>query len=371
MRCVSCGDDVPEGLFCTNCGAPQHGAEAGVTQHRLGHYAAHPSEPVLNPSIFSTLFPHLPHQKLSDFRLAFAAGLAAILVLYVAGLISSAILLCAFLVPVLYLLFLYEAQIYRDEPARVLSVVLGGGVILGIVVTIVINKWVISDRPSFAPLATTGTLLLVTVAVPIILEIVKPIPALLLRNRPALRETADGLVLGIAAGLGYGIAMTLVNYWSVLQELPFHTDPAQWVYQLVSIGVFLPLLQGSATGLIVAALWRFDRPNAARWAIGAIAVAFLAHVGFNLVSQKLLDNGLPQGVVLAWQGFVVAVLLICIRYVLHYALMQEARDLGFSERVCPSCHRRVMAAGFCPDCGKALTAGSGASRMVAPIPGKL
>jgi PrsW family intramembrane metalloprotease len=280
----------------------------------------------------------------------------------VAGLISSAILLSAFLVPVLYLLFLYEAQIYRDEPARVLSTVLGGGIILGIVATAVINKWVISDRPTFAPLATTTTLVIVTVVVPVIIEIIKPIPALMLRNRPALRETADGLVLGVAAGLGYSIAMTLVNYWSVLQNLPFHTDPAQWVYQLLSIGVFLPLLQGSATGLIVAGIWRFDRPNAPRWAAGAVAVALGAHIGFNLVSQKLLDNGLPQGVVLAWQGFVVAVLLLAIRYVLHYALLEEAKDLGLSSAVCPSCHRQAMVAGFCPACGKALTASPGPSR---------
>src|SRR5260221_891772 len=49
------------------------------------------------------------------------------LILYVSGLIAAAILVSAFLVPVLYLIYLYETQVYRDEPAIVLGFTIGGG----------------------------------------------------------------------------------------------------------------------------------------------------------------------------------------------------------------------------------------------------
>jgi len=30
--------------------------------------------------------------------------------------------------------------------------------------------------------------------------------------------------------------------------------------------------------------------------------------------------------------------------------------MGFAETVCPKCHRHIVASGFCPNCGMALTA---------------
>jgi hypothetical protein len=30
--------------------------------------------------------------------------------------------------------------------------------------------------------------------------------------------------------------------------------------------------------------------------------------------------------------------------------------MGFSETVCPNCHMHIVASGFCPNCGVALTA---------------
>ena len=54
------------------------------------------------------------------------------------------------------------------------------------------------------------TLVLIGVIVPLIQEAVKPLPALALRHRPHFGETMDGLVFGIAAGLGFGWSSTLV-----------------------------------------------------------------------------------------------------------------------------------------------------------------
>jgi len=118
MRCDHCSHDVPDGVFCTRCGAHQGTTyEFGNARTREHRYAAHPAEHVAQPSVITTLFPHLGHHKVHEFRWALIVGLAGVLVLYIAGLITAAILVSAFLVPVLYLIYLYEAQVYKHEPA--------------------------------------------------------------------------------------------------------------------------------------------------------------------------------------------------------------------------------------------------------------
>lgn len=65
MRCDHCAHDVPDGVFCTRCGAHQGTtAELGDAKTREHRYAAHPGEHVAQPSMFTTLFPHLGHHKI-------------------------------------------------------------------------------------------------------------------------------------------------------------------------------------------------------------------------------------------------------------------------------------------------------------------
>jgi RsiW-degrading membrane proteinase PrsW (M82 family) len=361
VRCDHCSHDVPDGVFCTRCGAHQGTTEeSGNAKTREHRYAAHPGEHVAQPSVITTLFPHLGHQKIHEFRWAFIAGLAGILVLYIAGLISAAILLSAFLVPVLYLIYLYEAQVYRDEPALVLGFTLGGGIVAGILLTvlerIVYNPLQIASNPFSNAGINVGTLLIVGLLLPVVQEVVKPLPAFFLPNRKDFPETVDGLVFGVAAGLGFSLAQALIGFSSVLTSLPAHSEPANWIYDLTSLAVFQPLLQGSATGLVVAAIWRYRRGRLGQREIGGVAVAVLAHIAFSAGTQVLKETAVNPLLVLIWQAMIVGAVLIYIRYVLHHALLEEAAHMGFAETVCPSCHMHIVASGFCPNCGMALTA---------------
>jgi len=361
MRCDHCANDVPDGVFCTRCGAHQGTThELGSAKKRTHNYAAHPAEHVMQPAVFTTLFPHLGHQKVHEFRWAFAVGLAGILVLYVAGLISAAILVAVFLVPVLYLIYLYEAQVYRDEPATVLGFTLGGGAVLGLVVTLieraVYNPFSGVGNPLHNAGVNVGALLFLGLLVPVVQEAVKPLPAMFLPNRKDFPETVDGLVFGIAAGLGFGLAESLVAFSTVLVSLPAHSTPGNWIYDLAMLAVFQPLLQGSATGMVAAAVWRYRRGRLAGREIGGVAMAVIAHVAFSLGTQLLQDVAVAQLFVLVWQAVVVGALLVYVRYLLHHALMEEAAHMGFAETVCPNCHMHIVASGFCPNCGGALTA---------------
>ena len=360
MRCDHCAHDVPDGVFCTRCGAHQGTTgEAGDARVRELRYAAHPAEPVALPALITTLFPHLGHSKVHEFRWALIVGLAGVLILYVSGLIAGAILVAAFLVPVLYLIYLYETQVYRDAPATVLGFTIGGGLVAGIVVTLLVralyNPLAYNPNPLAAPTVNIGALLLLGFLVPVVQEAVKPLAAVFLPNRADFPETVDGLVFGVAAGLGFALAETLINFSSALTFLG-HVAPGNWIYNLATIAVLQPVMQGSATGMIVATVWRRRLGRLGGREIGGIVMAVVAHVAFTGGSQMLSDTAINPAFILFWQAAVDGALLVYVRYLLHHALLEEAAHMGFSETVCPNCHMHIYASGFCPSCGVALTA---------------
>jgi RsiW-degrading membrane proteinase PrsW (M82 family) len=359
MRCDHCGAHVPEGLFCTVCGAHQGTIEGvGDQGDRLHRFAAHPGEHVATPNIFTTIFPHLASHRVHEFRYAFLGGIAVLAILAAAGLIVAAILVAAVLVPVLYLTYLYEAQVYRDEPAVVLGLTMGLGAVLGVVFTVIVNVF-LTPNPTSRGYSGALDEVLATIVIPLIQLAVLTLPALLLRNRAAYSETADGLVFGVAAGLGFAAAETIVRFANTIGSLAARTAPGSWIYVLASAAIFIPLLHGTAAGAVVASLW--PRPRTARSRTVAslgLPAAAMATVLFYLGSQLLLDWGVAPIIELGWQAAVVGMLVVYLRFLLHFALLDEATDMGFSPQICGNCHRHVMAAGFCPVCGQALSAGS-------------
>jgi RsiW-degrading membrane proteinase PrsW (M82 family) len=357
MVCDHCGREVVEGVFCTNCGAHQGTPELGHPQRRAHRYAAHPGEHVLHPGIFTTIFPHLGHRKVHEFRWAFLGGLAGIFVLFFAGLITAALCVAVVLLPLLYLLYLYEAQVYREEPLRTLLVLFAGSIGIGIAVTIGTNH-LVPKEGQFAIAVTGGTLVIIGLVVPLIQEAAKVIPPVIMRRRPVFRdETMDGLVFGIAAGLGFGVGESFVRLSNVLIDLPVRTTPGDWIYPLVTTALLLPLLQATCTGLVCAAIWRFALARRVTMLpLIGLAVALVGHIAFSLVTQVFVNHGWSQLVVLAWQAALDIVLLVTMRVVLHFAVLEEAAKLGESEKYCSHCHTTVLAEGFCPLCGMALTA---------------
>ena len=355
MTCEHCGRQVPDAVFCTACGAHQGTTgQSGDPQLRHQHYAAHPGEHVGQPAVFSTIFPHLGHSRIHEFRYAFFAALGVLILLVGTGLVVAALLGAIFLIPILYLVYLYEARVYRDEPATVLGFTLGGGVIFGLVVSIVADKVLQGTGKS----TTAGQIVGLTVILPIVQIIFMVLPALLLRGRPAFPETIDGFAFGVASGLGFSVAEGLVRFSSVFTDQGLQTDSANWIAPLIGVAVLIPLLHGSASGVVTASLWRTDRAGHARFlGVAGVPLAVVLSVVFYLVGELMQNNGVAALVVLAFQVLPVGALLIFARYLMHHALLEEAADMGFRAAVCPHCHRHVVAAGFCPNCGVALAAG--------------
>lgn len=355
MTCEHCGRQVPEAVFCTSCGAHQGTTgQAGNLRQRPHHYAAHPSEHVAQPAVFTTLFPHLGHGRIHEFRYAFLGALVVLLILVGTGLVVAALLAAIFLVPIMYLVYLYEAQVYRDEPATVLGFTIGGGLIGGLLVSVIADKVLQGTTKS----TTVSQVIGLTVVLPIVQLLVMVVPALALRGRKVFNQTVDGLVFGVASGLGFSVAEGLVRFSSVFTSTGVQTGSANWIVPLISVAALVPLIHGSASGLVTAGVWRRDRRGPARGlGAAAVVVAVTMSIAFYLIAQLMQNAGAPPLVVLAVQLVPVAVLLVYTRHLLHHSLLEEATDLGFRPVVCPNCHRHVVGAGFCPSCGGAFDAG--------------
>lgn len=366
MTCRQCGRETPEGVFCAWCGTAQGADPGGRPAQR---FAASPGEAVVSPNVMTTLLPHLGKRGVREYRWAFGIGLAVLLGLYLVGLITAAFVVAAILVPSIYVMYLYEARVYRDAPIPVMLATIGGGIFVGVVATLVLDM-VVGSRPVFVdgaqgPTIDVTALLLAAVLLPLVLEIVKPLPALVLRGRPEFGQSIDGLVFGVAAGLGFAAAETLIHYSSVITSLPVRSEPGLWVLPLLSVAILFPLLHGTTTGLITGSIWRLGRKPLPRMAVGAIVTAVVGHVAFALGTQLILASSLHGIFILAWQSIVVVVLVIAMRLLLNVTLREEASEMGLTQTTCANCGNAVLAAGFCPECGVAITATSHATTVSA------
>jgi RsiW-degrading membrane proteinase PrsW (M82 family) len=270
-------------------------------------------------------------------------------------LIVAALLAAAVLVPALYLVYLYEAQVYRDEPAKVLGLTMAAGVVLGVLATI-ISDAVLNESSPLKLSPGAGFIVGSCILLPIIQEVIKPLPVLALRGQGKFSETIDGLTFGVAAGLGFAAAESIVQFSKVIATEPVHTSSANWLFPVLGVCILTPLLQGTCTGVMVAVLWKPSRLSNPLYLMG-VPVAIGGHILFSVIAQILQDNNVSSAIILFFQAAVVGGMLVYIRHLVHSALLEEAKDFGFQVVTCPHCRQTVGAAAFCPECGGAISAG--------------
>src|SRR6185312_15689503 len=97
----------PAGKFCGRCGAHlTHTRSDGPDWRRIRDYAAAPGEHVLQPSIVSSMFPHLPRGSRATFRVGLGLVLAALVVLSVLRLTLPMVVVATFAPPLLFVVYL-------------------------------------------------------------------------------------------------------------------------------------------------------------------------------------------------------------------------------------------------------------------------
>jgi hypothetical protein len=353
VTCPHCGSTVPAGEYCGHCGANLRTADTS----RRHAFAAVPAESVLSLNVISTLFPHLPHRRGGSFTWALIAGVAFVILLAALHLFAPATTAAAVLLPALYLLYLYEVEVYASEPWLLIGATMVAGAILGFAFT-----QVAGDEAS--GLSITGdrgsAFVLQAIAIPIVaqaLMLAGPIALFGLRGR--YREPLDGLTFGAASALGFSLSTELSQLWPVISgPLVASGSSVEWALRLLRIGVLVSLVNASTTGLIAASLWlhRFDpqRPRRAREV--SLSVVLLIAVGAQVL-LGVVTYLVPDlvGHVLVWLVAAFA-LMLYVRQVIHQALLAEgAHEIGPPSQ-CPECHHIVPTMLFCPNCGAARAA---------------
>ncbi|MEA2678218.1 MAG: hypothetical protein QOJ81_2359 [Chloroflexota bacterium] len=374
ITCNQCGNQVARLEFCIRCGDPltdEYGAEQVREQRR--RFAAAPDERLNAVALVSTLFPQLPRADMRSFRLAFAAGVAIVAGLALLGFYPIALVSAAVLVPLLMVLYLWDVDIYEDEPVGIIGATMLWGALAAAAFA-----WLASGLP--APTGFGRANLLDTLIAGVWLPLLEGAlmiagPLVLLRSR-RFNDVLDGATFGAASAVSFSGASLIV------QSLPIFSaglrpagDPLPWVIQMLSFGVLQPVIAAGAIGAFAAAVWlRYRAPISDRNALGPVgqpALALLGAAALIVASglAKTLLTIIPQTLVLA---VIAVVALLWLRRALHLGLLQESREIDVDGEIrCPNCGLMTPEHTFCGNCGISLRAVPSSRRSAtADVPAK-
>jgi hypothetical protein len=369
-RCRVCETEVPAGAFCGACGA-QLSAERGDGRGRLRlrAYAAAPAEHVLRVSVASSIFPHLPHRSRTPFRVGWAILLVILIAFALLRWQAPLIAASSLGLTTLFVLYLYEADVFADLPRRLLLVTAALGIGLGVGWALMTGPFVAGsfDVALSGPVAT-GPTILADLAVPLGGALLMLVPAAVARAlQPPTQESLDGFVMGSWGAIVFTAAATLALLAPQLATGPITPDqPLTSLLAQAGIrGVAMPLIAAAAGGLFGVALW-FTRPRdgAQRWPAArlplALAVVLAVYAALSLTQVAPFPDEVQLGLHLAVMGLAV----VALRFGLHAALLYESHgDPSPGEPLlCPHCEHVIPDMPFCPNCGVASRASSRSSR---------
>jgi hypothetical protein len=371
-ECRICKVDVPAGEYCGLCGChlePRPGE--GPDWLRIRDFGAAPGEHLLQPSLASSLFPHLPARSRSVFRVGLALVLVALVVFALLRMPGALVAVSSLGFPLLFLLYLHESDAHRDIPVGtwVLTAVLG--IALGVGWVLLTGAMVARSYGIELGAGIVGARLLsMGVGIPLGGVILMLVPAVVVRLlRPPTREALEGFMVGALGALMFTAAATLARLAPQFGSGVVSKRPMESLLVEAGIrGVAVPLTAAAAGGLIGAALWfrrppskEKQRPGVVRALLVSFAVAVLAvYLGLGLIDVAHF----PQVLMLVLYLAVAALALFLLRVGLHLALLHEAHDAIQSDEplLCPHCGHVVPDMAFCPACGVATRASSRSSR---------
>ncbi len=381
MECPRCHAQIPgTAHFCPECGADRRSGDWA----RRRSFAAKPDEPVASFALMSSIMPQGSGQRPQTYRIALTFALVVALVAAIFGAMPIAVLVAAFAVPIVYIVYMYDVNLWEDEPIPVTGFAFALTGALAIVWTIV---WTLLRGPvSFATPSydgggraapALGTFLLVAVLVPVVGEAIRQVGPVLLARRPRFDDLMDGLTFGVISGVSYATFDTLVRHWALLTGGIQESDPGLWVSLIFLEGFVKPLVLGTATGLACAEFSGLGRGHdgfTPRY-VRAVVLAVVANIAYQAGTYLFSFVGSATlGVLLSilWGLLVLGVLVLRLRVVLHTGLMEAAlehaaRTAGVGPDgeldFCAQCEMPLQpGAAFCAACGTAVAATTNAHR---------
>ncbi len=375
MECPRCKSDVPEvSHFCHHCGADLRSGDAD----RKKAYAAKPDELVASFRLVSTIMPYGTGERPATYRIALLIALGITVLAAVLGALPVALMVAAFAVPIVYILYLYDVNLWEDEPVPVVAIAFAATGVLAWAFTWLWDDKIGLSTPGprdLSPGIQGRDLLILLLLVPVVSELLRQVGPLYLASRPKFDDLMDGLTFGVVSGVAYATFETLVLHWSWFSAgfLGPDADAGTWLSVVLLQGFVKPLVYGSATGLAAAEFSGLGEKYdgfTPRWVAGLLQ-AIVVNAAFNGGTYLLSFLGgrgslLGQALGLVWGLLILGALVIRIRTVLHEGLLEaalEAAGRGGSKNAsgelafCPQCEMPLQPhSDFCSACGNSVRA---------------
>jgi hypothetical protein len=384
VQCPRCRTNLTDvAHFCHVCGQDQRTADAA----RRRSFAARPDEPVASFALVSSIMPRGAGQRPQTYRAALTIALVVALVAAIFGALPIAVLVAAFAIPIVYIVYLYDVNLWEDEPVLVTGLAFA---LTGVLAAVFTALWTfLRGTPPYATPTLDGSLsiapsvgafLLVALVVPLVGEAIRQLGPVLLARRPEFDDLMDGLTFGVVSGVAYACFDTLVRHWDLLTSGRQPADPGLWVSLIFLEGFVKPLIFGTATGIACAEFSGLGRgydgftPRYYRGLAEAVG-ANIAYQAGTYLFAFVGDQTLAVLLSIGWGLILLGILILRIRSVLHVGLMEAAleraarssADEPTEPQFCAQCELPLLPhAAFCAACGTAVRVQPKALRPKAP-----
>jgi hypothetical protein len=372
LECPRCRADLPEvAHFCHICGQDQRSSDLS----RRRSFAAKPDEPVASFALISSIMPRGVGQRPQTYRIALTIALVVALIAAIFGAMPIAVLVAAFAIPIVYIVYIYDVNLWEDEPIPVTGLAFALTGLLAIGFTI-LWTWLRGPVPygtttfegSLSRAPEVGPFLVVALVVPIVGEAIRQVGPVMLARRPEFDDLMDGLTFGVISGVSYACFDTIVRHWDLLTGGLQAQDPGLWVSLIFLEGFVKPLIFGTATGIACAEFSGLGRGYdgfTPRYFRG-LAEAVLANIAYQAGTYLFAFVGSATlGVILSitWGLVILGILILRIRNVLHLGLMEAALERSARGEIgaegelqfCAQCELPLLPhAAFCNACGTAV-----------------
>src|SRR4029079_13892397 len=203
------------------------------------------------------------------------------------------------------------------------------------------------------------TFLVLVLLVPIVSEVLKEVGPILLARMPAFDDMIDGLTFGVAAGAAFAAAETIVVNRGLFSSFGHVDSPNAgfWVSLILSAAIVKPIVYRAASGIAVASFSGLGagydgfKPAYFRGLAEALVANILFQAGLFFAAP--LEGTVGAVVGLVWGALIAAALVVRLRYLLHFAVLEAAleaastgtalKDSATGTAYCPSCEMPLLA----------------------------
>ncbi|MBA2358254.1 MAG: hypothetical protein H0V84_07505 [Actinobacteria bacterium] len=372
VACPDCGYDVPAAPYCVRCGEWLEDDLASHPTARRGFGAA-PNESRFAPKL-STLFPQLPRNELDTFQLALGAGVAVVIALALGRLFPLALVAAAVLTPLLLILYLWEVDLYEDEPVHVIALTVAWGAVAGVAMGL-LSKEIVDVDAGFVAERTGRTVVWLGIVLPLVGVILMLVGPLVLLPYRKFNDVLDGATFGAASAVAFVGAGLLTHSASYLGTgLRPVGDVVPWTVRVIALAVAIPVIAAGSVGGAAGSLWlKYRAPARDRNALGLLgnpAVA-IPLAGALVVGAALIQLYTREWLQLALLVATSLLALLWLRHVIDVGLRQESAEIEIGPPVaCANCGKATPRHTFCASCGVSLQALPKATRpgRLAPPP---